>query len=133
VDHVPVSFDIFFQAFAHGDPVDADEPAATAVLVPWVSGEEPDYKFVRVETSDGGADVYGYGTANSLMINHAAGRAIWDLMFDVAKAGGYVVLPVGCPTCVTRPEQVDDLPEELRADVVVVHSGDDLLRVVETA
>jgi hypothetical protein len=67
------------------------------------------------------------------MINHATGRAVWDLMFDVAVAGGYAVMPIGCPTCVTAPEQLAHLPVELREDAVLVRSGADLLRVIESA
>jgi hypothetical protein len=128
-----VSFDIYFQAFAHGEAVDADVPAVSAVLSPWVAEAEQPFDFVRIALPDGGADVYGYGTADGLMVNHAAGRAVWDVMFDVAVAGGYAVLPIGCPTCVTEPAQREHLPDELRADSVVVASGADLLRVIETA
>ncbi|MCZ3388261.1 MAG: hypothetical protein LH645_03880 [Actinomycetia bacterium] len=64
------------------------------------------------------------------MINHASGRAVWDVMFEVAVAGGYAVLPIGCPTCIRRAEQREHLPVELRADAVIVQSGEDLLRVV---
>jgi hypothetical protein len=35
-----VSFDIYFQAFAHGEAADTDVPAVSAVLSPWVAERE---------------------------------------------------------------------------------------------
>lgn len=128
-----MSFDIIFQAFADGEAIDANESAASAVLSSWVTEREPQHQFVRIETPDGGADVYGFGTPDGLMINHASGRAVWDVMFAVAVACGYSVLPPGCPTCVTAAGQRAHLPTALQDESVVVESGADLLRVVETA
>jgi len=42
------------------------------------------------------------------------------------------VIPIDCPVCVVAAEHADDLPDELRADVVVVRTGTDLLRVMRS-
>jgi hypothetical protein len=39
--------------------------------------------------------------------------------------------PLLCPTCLTRPGQREELPEELADDVVVVESGAELRAVIE--
>jgi hypothetical protein len=88
----------------------------------------------RIGTADGEADVYGFDSlATDLMINHASGRAIWDVMFELARLGGYAVMPVGCGTCVTEATDPSDLPAEVPEPIVVVRSGQDLLKVVEDA
>jgi hypothetical protein len=80
-------------------------------------------------TSDGDAEVYGVGT-DGLMFTHASGRRVWDVIFDVARAGNWAIVPVGCPTCVPTSSMIAELPDELRADAVVVNSGAELLDVV---
>jgi hypothetical protein len=67
------------------------------------------------------------------MINHASGRQIWDVMFELARAAGFVVFPVGCPTCVIDDVSIEHLPDELASDVAIVRSGQDLLDAVLTA
>jgi hypothetical protein len=100
------------------------------VLAPYFT-DAPDDGFVRVQLADGEADVYGVGRS-SLMVNHAAGEQIWDLLVTVAVAAGWVIMPVGCPVCVVADEHAADLPDELRADVVVVRSGAELLQVIRS-
>jgi hypothetical protein len=56
-----------------------------------------------------------------------------QVMVDVAHAAAYAIMPVGCPTCVTRMEHLVGLHDELRSSVVVVHGGDDLLAAVTHA
>jgi hypothetical protein len=123
-----VSFDVFLQRF--GDHR-GDARAGARVLEPLlVSPPSDGYGLVR--TTDGEADVYGLGT-DSLMFTHASGRQVRQVMVDVAHAAGYAIMPVGCPTCVTRVEHVADLPEEVRSSVVVIQNGDDLLATVTDA
>jgi len=45
------------------------------------------------------------------MVNHAEGDQIWDVVYDLALAVGYAVMPVGCPTCVTSDDVRRHLPE----------------------
>jgi hypothetical protein len=126
----PVSFDIFLQAFSDGDATSADGDAAPRMLDGWL--EDRDGSYARIVTGDGGANVFGVDDfGDGLMINHASGRAVWDVMFDLAHAGGYAVMPIGCPACVISSLHVVGLPDGLREDAVVIESGEDLLRVVE--
>jgi hypothetical protein len=127
-----MSFDIFFQRLAGGDLSESAAGIAEAYLAPMV--KERDASWARIRTVDGEADVYGMDRlATSVMINHASGRAVWDVMFELARIGGYAVMPVGCGTCITEAVDPSHLPAELPGPITVVRSGQDLLDVVERA
>jgi hypothetical protein len=81
-----VSFDVFLQGFAGGKAATGRPEAAVQVLLPYMVGT-PDNGYVRVQLPDGEADFYGVGNS-SLMVNHAAGGQIWDLVVAVATAAG---------------------------------------------
>ena len=101
-----------------------------AIVTPLLAGAVSD-GFGRIVTADGEADLYGLGEDDhGLMINHASGREIWQLIVDVARSGGYAVLPVGCPVCVVDEVMIGHLPDELRQDAVLVHDGGDLERAI---
>ena len=72
---------------------------------------------------DGDADVYGIGS-DHLMINHVSGNHIWQIIYDVAAAAGYAILPVGRAACVPRDNMVADLPVELRAAMIAFKLGE---------
>ena len=36
--------------------------------------------------------------ATGFMFNHVDGRAAWDVIYEVAQAAGFVVMPIGCGT-----------------------------------
>jgi hypothetical protein len=67
------------------------------------------------------------------MFTHAAGRHIWDLVYEIARAANWVIIPVGCPTCVPAAEMVAHVPDELCADALVVNSGEDVLHAIVDA
>ena len=126
---VPMAFDIFLQAFRDGGAAEADVEVILSVVDPCI--RRRDESCVHVETSDGGADVYGLETSvQSLLINHASGRAIWDLIYDLAQSAGLAVMPVGCPTCVTDEDVLIGLPPELAMSAIVISSADELRLVV---
>lgn len=128
-----MSFDIFLQGFRDGDGTPGDRAAAIAIITPLLAGPVSD-GFGRIVTKDGEADIYDLADADEgLMVNHASGRQIWQVIVDVARAARYVVLPVGCPACVVDEAVIGHLPVELREDTVLVHDGGDLERVVLTA
>ena len=127
-----MSFDIFFQAFADGDGSVGNGDAAAAVLRPVTTVR--DGSFARIVTSDGGADMFGVDALDQgVMINHASGLVVWDVMYELARVGGYAIMPVGCPTCVTSEDGLCDLPEGLGDDAKVISSGADLLSVIRSA
>ena len=125
-----MSFDIFLQRFQSELPGGTDPAAIMAVLEPFIRDRGDDW--ARLQTADGGADVHGLGGAgDSVMINHTSGGAVWNLIFELASAGAYVVMPAGCGTFVTNPEVVQDLPLGLPEPVVIIASGGELRRLVE--
>ena len=134
VDPTPagMSFDIFFLRFAQGNPSAGDDRALEEFVAPLI--EERDEAWARIRTIDGKADLYGMDSLGaSLMINHASGRAIWDVMFELAQVGGFAVIPVGCGTCITPSINPTDLPSEVPRPISVVASGAELLAVVESS
>jgi hypothetical protein len=82
--------------------------------------------------ADGAMDVYGLDRAGAgFMINHASGETVWDAIVAVAMAADFVIMPVGCPVCVTRAELIDHLPIELRDPPAgIVTSGAELRDVI---
>lgn len=127
-----MSFDILFQRFDGGSSADSDDAAVDHLLRPLLGKRDAGY--AKIHTADGSADVYGIDEpASGLMINHASGRHVWDVMFDLARAGRYVVMPTGCGTCITDAAEATNLPPGVPAPIVIVRSGGDLLQAVERA
>ena len=53
----------------------------------------------RIVTDDGEAEVYGSDPSRGFMFTHASGRRVWDVIYNLARAAGFVVIPVGTPRC----------------------------------
>ena len=79
-----------------------------------------------------GADVYGLGSGG-LLVNHAAGDSIWQILLDVSVAGNFAIMLVGCPVCIVAEDMRDELPEDLRPEAVLVRTGTDILQLVTNA
>jgi len=121
-----VSFDIFLQDFAETPEDRSSEVLQVLSPLMQESGQQ-------ITTSDGEADVYGASDLplTGLMFTHIAGEAAWDVIFQVALAAGWVVMPVGFPVLVPEARLVDSIPAELRdMGIDVVGSGADILRIV---
>ena len=128
-----MSFDIILQGFVRGDGAPGNRAAAIAIVTPLLAGPVSD-GFGRIVTADGEGDIYGLDDNDQgLVINHATGRQIWQLIVDVARAAGYAVLPVGCPVCVVDEVMIGHLPDQLRQNAVLVRDGGDLERAVVNA
>lgn len=125
-----MSFDVHFQGFRHGDSTTTGGAAMRRIMQLHITHEEPKYGFLTVEIGDGGADVYLRDSG--MMANHLTGTDVVDLLVRGAQAAEWVIMPVGCPTCVTSREQISHLPRELVDDVVLVGSGSDLLAVLRS-
>lgn len=123
-----MSFDIFFQRF---DDTGAEAEAVMAVLEPFIS--ERGDGFVQVAVGDGGADVYISDPSRGAMVNHASGTAVWNLMYDLAVAGRFAIVPVGCGTCVPDAGMADEVRDYAPQPITVVRSGTELLQVVESS
>lgn len=98
------------------------------VLAPHIIEETE--AFSRVRVGDGEADVYLRD--DGMMANHVSVRDPWDLLFRGARAGDWVIMPMGCPTCLTRSGQREELPAELGDDVVLVDTVVGLRAVIES-
>lgn len=126
-----MSLDVFFQRFKDGEADPGDGEAMRRVLAPFIVREEPEHHVAHIEAADGGADVYLDG--DGMMANHVTGRRIWDLLVEGAREAGWVIMPMGCPTCMTVEAQRRHLPEGLDEAAEVVLSGADLLTVIHSA
>ena len=100
------------------------------VLDPFVVREEPEHSFLLVEYGDGSAVVYLDG--DGMMANHITGQKPWELLVEGARMARWVIMPVGCPTCLTDEAQRIHLPEGLNEAVALVATGDELLRVIRS-
>jgi hypothetical protein len=125
-----MSFDVYFQRFLHGEAEPGGGLEMRRVLEPYITREEPEHHFAEVVFRGGQADVYL--DDDDLMANHVSGERPWDLLVDGAKAAGFVIIPPGCPTCLTDESQRAHLPEGLNENAVLVKTGVDLLAVFQS-
>lgn len=124
-----MSFDIFLQNFAESSP--DRSKAVRAILDPILSTSG-----IEFTTADGSADVFGLedDVIDGLMCNHVAGGAAWDVIYAVAVAGDWVIMPVGCPVCVISDEQIATLPKGLGDPASTrVNSGAKILDAIRSA
>jgi hypothetical protein len=121
-----VSFDVFFQGFVQGELASGGSDAMHRVPQSYIKREESQHQFVLVSVDGDTADVDL--DQDLMMVNQIFGERPWELLVRGARTAGWVVLPVGCPTCITDEAQRDHLPEGLDADAVLVKTGEDLLR-----
>lgn len=126
-----MSFDVHLQRYLDGEWRPGGNDLVRAALEGHLvrGGGE----ITHVSADDGDAEVYGLDGEDGFMATHIDGTGVWDLLVLAARAAELVILPVGCPTCVVDPAQVQHLPPELREDVVVVADGAELLHAVRTA
>jgi hypothetical protein len=126
-----VSFDIFLQAFRNGGGSVGDGSAVLRLIEGMVTHRGNGW--ASIATADGEADIYGLDDpATGVMANHLSGAAD-ALLYDIARSAGFVVMPTGCPTCLPDGAMHEHLPAELVVDAVIIESGDDLRRVIESS
>lgn len=125
-----MSFDIFLQRFMHGQPAAADPVAVLETMKPYAAHDH-----TMLMTADGDAAIYGLDDpgAGHLMINHAGGLVIWDVIYELARAGDLVIMPVGCGTLVPCAELISHLPPDLPEPILRVFSGKDVLAAIARA
>jgi hypothetical protein len=123
-----VSFDVYFQRFRDGDAEPGGRDRMRQVLEPFIAREALEVGFAQVQYGDGSADVYL--DDDGMMANHISGDQPWELLVQGARAAGWVIVPVGCPTCLTDEGQRAHLPAGLDDAVVLVSTGEELLRVI---
>lgn len=123
-----MSFDVFFQGFRAGEPSKHGGNQMRQALMPHVIEQQG--SFLRLRVGDGEADVYL--REDGMMANHISGQAPWHVLLSGAQAANWVIMPMDCPTCLTRPGQQEELPEELDDDVVFVETAAELLALIES-
>ena len=67
-----------------------------------------------------------------MLVNHITGRDPWHLLLGGARAANRATMPMDSSTCLTRPGQQEELPDELQDDVVFVETVTELLARIET-
>ena len=121
-----MAFDIFF-APVPGLPFDGD--AVQRLLD--ADAARSHLGATVVTTRDGGADIYGPPDPDSwLMVNHAEGSDVWELMYQMAAAGPYQVMPIGCETFVTAADHLGLVPDEAQRPIVLVACGAEMQALV---
>ncbi len=127
-----MSFDIFVQRFRAGDGAEADAARVRQALAPHL--EQVADGFPRLRAGGHTADIYGLDDlASGFMVNHVKDPVIFDVLVEVARVCDLTIIPVGCPTAILREQQRQELPAELAEEAVVVTSGAELERLIETA
>ncbi|MFG2464139.1 CbrC family protein [Streptomyces canus] len=117
-----MSYSLYVCRFVDGQPAPMDETAIREVLGPVTVGGMPAAGLPEswdLEAEDGGGSEV-YGDALGLTFNRFSPGRILDRVAELARRTGAAVLPLGCPTLVTDEADRGQLPESLRAEVVVM-------------
>lgn len=125
-----VSFDVYFQRFSDDGNTSGGGETMRQCLQPFIVRENPARNFARVEYGDGSVDVYL--DDDGMLANHIAGEKPWQLLYEGARAAGWVILPSGRPTCITDEMHRWHLPDGLDTEVAFVSSGEELLEVIRS-
>jgi hydrogenase maturation factor len=118
-----MSFDVYLQDFSD-DPADRSESVGRDVLGPLL-----DHSSESIVTPDGSAAVYGATDAplTGVMFNHIDRDLAWQVIFDAAVAGDWIIMPIGAPICIVRDEQATSVHDDLKDEgIVLVRSGAEL-------
>lgn len=129
-----MSYELFVQRFEQGDAAPMAADALLTVFQLRVDHREPQDDYWHISADDGGtADVYADladDTLSSFMMSRFSAGAVLDMLVTFIGLADAVVLPPGCPTLLAHEGQRCHLPEELRADAVVVRAGADVEQVL---
>jgi hypothetical protein len=132
-----MSFDVFVLGFHGGDSVAMPSAAFHDVFGPHIDRTEPQHGYWHVTATDGGeADIYARidgDTFESLMFTRFSDGDVLDLLAAFARRSNAVIMPIGCPTCLTTPDQLKHLPDELASqDAILVANGRDIANVISS-
>lgn len=128
-----MSFDVFVQRFENGEPRPLDYDRVLAIFARQSTSplRTPSDGFLKLETDDGGADVYGLSPGTEgLMFNHIAGLVAWQAIWKVANELNAVILPVGAATMVTSTSAIEHLPTPLRQETMVITEANALHQAI---
>ena len=115
-----MAYEVFVQAFEAGIPVLMRSEVVEPIVAPFII--ERSAEFAQVKTSDGGADLYGYGDDGGLLVANPSGGEIWELVLSIARVNGAAIIPIGEPAIVVDEEIRKELPEDMRDTARVVRA-----------
>ncbi len=115
-----MAYEVFVQAFEAGIPVLMRAEAVEPIVEPYIIARSAG--FAQVKTSDGGADLYGYGDDGGLLVANPSGGEIWELVLAIARVNGAAIIPIGEPAIVVDEEVRRELPEDMREAARVVRA-----------
>lgn len=124
-----MAFDIYLQGFIDGEASGTGGESVREVLRPYLrrTSDEPEQLEIG---PDSRADIYL--SEDSLMVSHIEGAAVFDLLLEAARAGRWTIMPIGVPPAVTDVDLLAHLPDGLSDGAVIVETGADLLRLIES-
>lgn len=138
-----MSFDVYLQCFRNGECAYFKRGVFEAIFLPhskYVAAYRKDPSFLRVDYPDGaGSDIYcGQDVEiNHLTFNHGGGQALFQAIYELAKQTRSVIYwPSDAPSAVVTEDITrNDLPKDFpdRDIAVVVHSGADIIKAIETS
>jgi hypothetical protein len=104
-----------------GEQAEADAPAMLAILAS--IGVDISGNADNIQTADGLTTVYNMQSAGELLaFSKPSGDAVWDIIHQVASAGGCAIF-YDYFVCVTDPDHLDDLDDDMRSSAHVANSG----------
>lgn len=92
-----VSYDVFMHRFKEGESAPLDMNVLQEILSPYVTAQHPDTGLLQIAANDDGgeADVYVKGES-SIMINHFGGDVIMNVISEMLRRlGAVLILPGG--------------------------------------
>ncbi|MGW1804632.1 hypothetical protein [Streptomyces sp. NPDC002078] len=128
-----MSYDIFVHRFSDGEMAPLNKSTVYQVLGPYIHSQNPEGTFLQIRTEDGGrADVY-LNTDTSVMINHFGGDTAMDLIAELLRRLGAVLLLPEGTVVLSRPEDRESLPQTLRDEwsITVASTGAEIARGIQ--
>ncbi|MEU9283315.1 CbrC family protein [Streptomyces sp. NPDC048275] len=117
-----MSYSMYVWRFVDGEPAPMDETAIRDVLGPVTLGGMPAAGLPEswdLEAEDGGAAEV-YGDVHGLTFSRFSPGHILDLVAELARRTGAVVIPLNCPAILTTEAHRKHLPENFWEEAIVV-------------
>lgn len=133
-----MSYGLYLQRFEHGESAAMDAMAFWALVTPWVVANAPEHGFAQLRMEDGcEADVYVPGSEAKLTgisFTHFATGAFLDLVAQLARPPGAVVILQEGIALLSTPQEQAHLPEQLQhMGRVVTLTGTAIQATIECA
>ncbi|WP_159392933.1 hypothetical protein [Streptomyces cyaneogriseus] len=131
-----MSYDVFIHRFEEGESAPLDMSVLQEVLSPYVTARHPETGLLQIAAkNDGGeADVYVNGES-SITINHFGGDVIMNVISEMLRRLGAVLILPGGTVIVDRDEDRCQLPSYMRNEwsVIVAPSGEEITRAIRAS